>query len=449
MHCASLNAPYGSETETPLFKPVSSVLIVAALFIAFTLRQFTVSAPPVDPDHIFNTARAFERLERFIGDETPHSVDSDGGDAARERLLVEITALGFTPIVRDDFHCNEHPDWNGMRCARVRNVMFWVGAPGPDAVMIASHHDSVPAGPGASDDGAGVAASLEIASILKSRELARPVLVLITDGEEPGLIGASSFVDHDPFAKMIGAIVSMEARGVRGPVSMFETSTPNGRDIKILETSVRKPISNSLAADIYKAMPNGTDVTEFLPLGVDVGNYALTEGVGFYHTPNDTLAMLDQRSLFHMGANGLAATEIFLAQNSAEPETQKIYADIASLMVLSLPQSWGIPMILIGGLAALIIFYLKDKTAPIRSAAFPLAAMFLGVGLAVGLTALIAVIRPELQFAAATPMGVARHAKCKRSFRRRHCLSMAGAARRRKPPADGKLDLVCPFSAGP
>lgn len=382
---------------------LKQVAIVAVLFIAFTLRQFSVSAPPVDPDHIFNTAQAFERLERILGDEKPHPVDSDDGDIVRDRLLAEINALGFTPVVRDDFYCNENKDWNRMRCARVRNVMFWVGAPGPDAVMIASHYDSVPAGPGASDDGAGIAASLEIASILKSRELARPVLVLITDGEEAGLIGAASFVDEDPLAEMIGAVVSMEARGVRGPVSMFETSTPNGRDIQILLTSVKKPISSSLAADIYKAMPNGTDVTEYLPLGVDAGNYAFTEGAAFYHTPRDNLAMLDKRSLFHMGASALVATKTFLAQTSAEPETQWIYTDIASRVIISAPQSWGVPMIVIGGLAALIIFFLKDKTAPIRSASFPLVAIILGVGSAIGITALVALIRPEAQFASAHP----------------------------------------------
>lgn len=375
--------------------------VIVVLFLAFTMRQAMVGPPAIDPDHAFQTERAFERLERILGDETPHPVDTDANDAVRERLLTEIRMLGFEPIVRDDFYCNNAPF--GARCARVQNVMFWVGAPGSDAVMIASHYDSVPPGPGAADDGAGVAGSLEIASVLKSRDLARPVLVLITDGEEIGLVGAASFVEKDPFADMIGAVVSMEARGVRGPVAMFETSIPNGRDIKILDGDIKKPVTSSLAADVYAAMPNGTDVTMFLKLGVDVGNYAIGEGAHFYHTPRDNLAMLDKQALFHMGANALSAVEVFLAQDSSAPEEQWIYTDILGQVVLAAPQSWGMPLIAFGGIAALIVFVSKGGGAPVRSAAFPLLAIVLGVGLAIGSTMLIAAIRPEVHFAAAHP----------------------------------------------
>lgn len=374
---------------------------IVILFLAFTMRQMLVGPPDVDHGHVFQTERAFERLERILGDETPHPVDTDANDVVRERLLAEIRMLGFEPIVRDDFYCNNAPF--GARCARVQNVMFWVGDPGSDAIMIASHYDSVPPGPGAADDGAGVAGSLEIASILKGRDLSRPVLVLITDGEEIGLVGAASFVEKDPFADMIGAVVSMEARGVRGPVAMFETSIPNSRDIQILEANVKKPVTSSLAADVYAAMPNGTDVTMFLKLGVDVGNYAIGEGAHFYHTPRDNLVMLDKQALFHMGANALTAVEVFLAQDSSASEDQWIYTDILGQVILAAPQSWGIPLIVLGGIAALIVFVGKGGGAPIRSAAFPLLAIVLGVGLAVGSTMLIAAIRPELHFAAAHP----------------------------------------------
>lgn len=375
--------------------------VIIVLFLVFTMRQLFVGPPAIDPDHAFNVERAFDRLERILGDETPHPVDTDANDVVRKRLLNEIRMLGFEPVVRDDFYCNKAPF--GARCARVRNVMFWVGKPGPDAVMLASHYDSVPPGPGAADDGAGFAASLEIASVLKTRALAKPVLVLITDGEEIGLVGAASFVEKDPFAEMVGSVVSMEARGVRGPVAMFETSIPNGRDIEILEANVKKPVTSSLAADVYAAMPNGTDVTMFLKLGVDVGNYAIGEGAHFYHTPRDNLAMLDKQALFHMGANALSAVEAFLAQDSSAPEKQWIYTDILGMGVLAAPQSWGIPLIALGGIAAFIVFIGKGGGAPVRSAAFPFLALVLGVGLAVGGTMLIAAIRPELHFAAAHP----------------------------------------------
>jgi hypothetical protein len=379
--------------------------IVVLLLCIFTLRLYFVGPPAVDHQHTFQTDRAFERLTRILGDEAPHPVDSSSNDDVRERLLSEVRSLGFSPIVRDDFHCNEGR--GAMRCSRVRNVMFWVGDQGPNAVMVASHYDSVPAGPGAGDDGAGVAASLEIASILKGRELARPVLVLITDGEEIGLVGAASFVDKDPFAQLVGAVVSMEARGVSGPVAMFQTSKPNGRDISALKSDIKSAFTSSLAADVYEQMPNGTDVTEFLALDVDVGNFAIGGSPEFYHTPRDNLAMLDKRSFFHMGASVLNTVEAFLKQAGDEPEQQWIYTDILGLFVLALPQLLGLPLIIIGGIASLVAFAVKGAGVGLgstfRSLAFPWLATILGVGFAVAATLGVDAMRTEAHYAAAHP----------------------------------------------
>ncbi len=377
------------------------LIVILGLFFLFLFRLHLAAQPAVDPDHRFNTQAAFERLERILGDEAPHPVDSDANDLVQTRLIAEIEDLGFTPILRDDFHCGT---WKGSaRCARVQNVMFWIGEPGDNAVMIASHYDSVPAGPGASDDGAGVAASLEIASILKSQKLKRPVLVLITDGEEAGLIGATSFVEEDPLAKYVKAVVSMEARGVRGPAAMFETSVPNGRDVQVLDGDIRTAITNSLLSDLYQVMPNGTDMTQYLKLGADATNYAFALGAEFYHTPRDNLAMLDKSSLFHIGANALNSVEAYQGLPPTGAEKSYIYSDILGVGLLKLPQGLGLPLIILGGLSALFAV-LRDKTHNrIKALLIPVITIIVSVGLAVGLTMLIAAIRPEMHFAAAHP----------------------------------------------
>ncbi|MFT6407054.1 MAG: hypothetical protein ACJAQ6_000464 [Arenicella sp.] len=381
------------------------VATAVLLLCVFTLRLYFVSPPEVDQQHAFHTDRAFERLSRILGDEASHPVDSRSNDEVRERLLNEIRLLGFSPIVRDDFHCSEGR--HAMRCSRVRNVMFWLDEQGPNAVMVASHYDSVPAGPGAADDGAGVAASLEIAAILKARNLARPVLVLITDGEEIGLVGAASFVDKDPFAKLISAVVSMEARGVSGPVAMFQTSTPNGRDIAALKSDIKTAFTSSLASDVYEKMPNGTDVTEYLALDIDVGNFAIGGSPEFYHTARDNLAMLDKRSFFHMGASALNTVEGFLKQSGDESEQQWIYTDIFGLVVLALPQLFGLPLIVLGGLAVLVVFTVKGSGSGfwprLGSLVFPFLAIVLGVGFALAATLGVDAMRSEVHYAAAHP----------------------------------------------
>lgn len=375
--------------------------LIVGLFLAFSARLIIIEPPEIAVDHAFQTDRAFSRLVRILDDESPHAVDSSANDRVRERLLSEIRSLGFSPIVRDDFHCSEGR--KAMRCARVRNIMFWVNQPGPNAIMVASHYDSVPAGPGAGDDGAGVAASLEIAGLLKGRDLARPVLVLITDGEEIGLVGASSFVAKDPFAKLVSAVVSMEARGVSGPVAMFQTSTPNGRDVSALKSDIKNASSNSLASDVYQRMPNGTDVTEYLALDIDVGNFAIGGSPEFYHTSRDNLAMLDKRSFFHMGASALNTVEAYLEQSGDESEQQWIYTDVLGIAMLALPQLFSMPLIVLAGLSTLAVFFIKGGGSPVRALVMPFLAIVMGVGFALAITAGIDAVRSESHYAAAHP----------------------------------------------
>ena len=376
-------------------------LLVSVLFLVFNLRQTLVQPPQIDSTHAFNTERAFERLTRILGDESPHPVDSNANDTVRMRLLSEIEILGFEPIITDRFHCSSG-NW-ALLCARVQNVMFWVGEPGQNAIMLASHYDSVPTGPGAADDGSGVAASLEIAYKLKSRDLKRPLLVIITDGEEVGLIGASSFVENNPLAKLVSAVVSLEARGNSGPVALIETSQPNGRDLASLKTDIQKPIASSLAADVYAAMPNSTDVTQYLKLGLDASNFALGGDAEFYHTPQDNLARLNKRSLFHMGATALGSVESLLEKPGDEAEQQWMYIDLFGLTIIKLPQLLGLPVIALGGLLTIFVFIRNGKGGVLKAATFPPLAIVLGVGFAVGITMLFGELRPEIHFAAANP----------------------------------------------
>ena len=377
--------------------------LTALLIVVYLFRHILVAPPAVDPDHAFNTQRTFERLERILGDQRPHSVDTDANDEVIARLKSEISDLGFVPIVKDEFHC---VSWQrSARCARLQNIMFWVTEPGPNAVLVLSHHDSVPAGPGASDDGAGVAASLEIASLMAERDLNRPLLVLITDGEELGLMGANMFVEKNPLAKMVGAVVNMEARGVSGVTAFFQTSRPNGRDLEALNSSTRLPAASSLNSDIYELLPNDTDLTEFLGLPIDAANFAYSGDVAFYHTPGDTLENMDKRALFHLGASGLAAVEAFMSQTGEEAERQLLYVDIFGLRVISMSAYICLTIILLTGVVtAGHLWSLRAATPLLKTICLPPFALSIGLAFAIGATALVSFIRPETGYSSAYPI---------------------------------------------
>lgn len=63
-----------------------------------------------------------------------------------------------------------------------------------EAIVVVAHHDTVRGSPGADDNGAGVAALLELAARLEGRRFRHTVILAAPDFEEIGLIGSRSLV---------------------------------------------------------------------------------------------------------------------------------------------------------------------------------------------------------------------------------------------------------------
>src|SRR5882762_8393716 len=104
-------------------------------------------------------------LRDLVGNGIPHPIGSPAGARMRETIVKRLAALGYAPQLQSGFVCRD-----GV-CGDPVHIIATLGGStdGQDAVMLAAHYDSVPAGPGASDDGAAVAALLEIARILAAR----------------------------------------------------------------------------------------------------------------------------------------------------------------------------------------------------------------------------------------------------------------------------------------
>lgn len=380
--------------------PWRGIVVGLILLALWTLRPFGVDAPS-SVETPFATDRAIARLATILGDERAHPTDSDANDAVEARLLAEIRKAGFAPQVDERFHCNAIREGAAI-CARPRNIAFWVTPPGDNAVMIAAHYDSVPAGPGAADDGIGVAVALETAYQLKGKKLARPVLVVLTDAEEAGLVGAAAFAAHDPLARRVGAVVNMEARGTTGGANMFQTSSPNGRDTAAIGRPL--PSANSLATDFYELLPNDTDLTMLLPLKIDAGNYSIIGGGKRYHTPLDNLAHLDRDSVRHMGATALSAVERFAAETPGGAEGRRVYTDVGRQLLLELPQIAAAVIVGLGLVAAAFLYWSGGAARRVRSAFTPLVVIVAGTGLAIGAAMLVAALRPEAAFGTAYPV---------------------------------------------
>lgn len=335
------------------------LLLVALLLFAALAAKGLLIQPRVAPS-AFDAPRAVERLGRILGDQRPHPVDTPANDAVRDRLVEELRALGFDPQIQGATDCSGFPKSRTVSCSHVRNVIATLpGDPSRKALLLNAHYDSTPTGPGAADDGLGVAVLLEVAANLQGGQLQRPVILLFNEGEEYGLNGAAAFA-ASPYADRVGPLINIEARGVSGPAIMFETSQPNGAALADYAASSSRPYANSLSADFAGLIPNSTDLVKFKPRGWQTLSFAITGNETRYHSPGDDLAHLDRASVAQMGSEVLAAARRMSGPPPAA-SGKVIYTDVAGRFLLKLPLALGAA--LLGGLLVTALVLVHRRRA--------------------------------------------------------------------------------------
>ena len=371
------------------------LIAATALLLAFGLKGALIT-PPSPPATVaagaFDTERAVGRLTRILGDERPHPVDSAANDAVRERLMAELRAIGLEPQVREAMDCNITPKSRGVGCAMTRNVVASIGPTSGKRLLLNAHYDSTPTGPGASDDGLGVASLIEVAANLRTKPPSRPVTFLFNEGEEFGLNGARAFVAHDPLAREVDSLINIDTRGVSGPALMFETNLPNGAALADYARAANRPYANSVSTDFANLIPNTTDVTVFKERGWTTLSYSIIGNETRYHSPGDTVAALDRASLYHVGSEILSATRVVASNTRSASGRRMVFTDIAGRWFVALPLVVAarlLGVILIG--TALVAYREKALGPPLGR----LAMVAVGAMLATAvLVALIGLVQP-------------------------------------------------------
>lgn len=381
-----------------------ALLIFALLLAGFALKGVLLQPPAAASSGEFNTQRAIGRLQRILGDQRPHPVDSQADDAVRNRLIAELRAIGLQPQVHEAMDCSAMPGTRFVSCSHVRNVVAAIPSlrAGPH-VLLNAHYDSTPTGPGAGDDGLGVAVLLEIGAILRSEPPPRPITLLFNEGEEYGLNGAHAFVRTDPLAREVNSLINIDNRGVTGPALMHETSEPDAAAISIYASATRRPYATSISSDFARLIPNYTDVTVFKPAGWTLLDYGIIGNETRYHSPGDTIAALDPDSVGHMGSEALAATRAMAAK--AHPadvaDGRTVFTDLAGRVLLRLPLA-----VAIIGLALLltVALVLAWRRAALGKPLLLAAGMAVGGSLAAGLVSFVATLLRAGDFWRAYPL---------------------------------------------
>jgi hypothetical protein len=305
-----------------------------------------LDAPPTE----FSAARADATLANLLGPEVPHPVSTAANQAVRDRVRAAFAALGIKTSLYRANGCRGSAKYGFFGCGTVEDILAEVAPGEGKAIVLLAHYDSVPAGPGASDDESGVATVLETVRALKARGLGtkHPILALITDGEEAGLLGANAFVDNPAFRSRVGVVVNVEARGNNGPSLLFQTSPGDGPLIDLYDRSVPAYATSSLFAVIYKALPNDTDLTEFLNVGITGYNFAFVGNLAHYHTALDRRANLDRSTLQMHGDNMSGVVSSLEQADFATLKGQDdIYLSLLGRFIPRLPASWALPLSLV------------------------------------------------------------------------------------------------------
>ncbi len=312
----------------------------------------------------FSAVRASNTLARILGPERPHPAGTEENARVRARIVKEFAALGIEAKPYRAMGCNYGQRYGAIECATVTDLIAEVKKGEGKAIVLLAHYDSVPAGPGAADDGSGVVSVLETVRALKARGYPgrHPILAVITDGEEYGLLGAASFL-HDPKLKArAGAVENVEARGNRGPSLLFQTSDGNAPLIDLYAKNARRYFTSSLFVEIYKLLPNDTDLTLFIRDGVPSFNFAFSENVAHYHTPLDTRANLSRATLQHQGENmldmvsGLGQTDFAALKGG-----NAVYLSILGTVLPRMPQWSALPLALLLFVALAFASYMASE----------------------------------------------------------------------------------------
>lgn len=362
--------------------PLTVVLLLLVAWLSSSWRGIPRPVPADAPDSLFSAERAWVHLERIA--RAPHPPGSPEHARVRDHLLATLTGYGLDPQVQTTTQVIGRG--SVARAVTVRNVLARIpgSEPGNGAVLITAHYDGREIALAAGDDGAGVVTLLEAIRALRTGpQLRHDVIVLLTDAEELGLVGARAFVDQHPWMEDVRLVLSFEMRGGGGPSLMFETGAQNGWVVQQFAEAAPSPHANSLSVEIYRRLPNDTDFTPFREAGRQGLNFAAIGRAHVYHQAYDTPANLSRATVQNHGVQALALLRHFGdADLDAVTAPDRAYFSIPYLGVFTYPGwvSWVLSGVLVLGWIGLIV---RGRAAGLRVSGM-VVGLLLGAGLVAG-----------------------------------------------------------------
>jgi hypothetical protein len=169
------------------------------------------------------------------------------------------------------------------------------GSDSTNIFIICGHYDCVRAGPGADDDGSGVAAVLAAAKIMSKYKFSHTVRFVAFSGEEQGLIGSYHYAEdaynnNEPIvavlnADMIGFAPS-GSDGIKGKIYENDAS----EWIVTFTKDINQVYADYIGIELFsQGYTWGSDHNSFWDNGYNAIFYAEFNFNDYYHSANDTI----------------------------------------------------------------------------------------------------------------------------------------------------------------
>jgi Peptidase family M28 len=381
-----------------MLQPVSRIRLLAsslprsAVLLSLVCAALVSACARPTP---FSEQNARAHINQLAGTIGSRPVASDQNRRAREYLIDQLRFFGYTVRVQEtDAERREL----GLT-AHVQNIIAIVPGARPEALGLVAHYDSRATSPGAGDDGLGVAVALECARLLAARRDRRhSLMVLLTDAEEDGLMGAAAIVRDPEVRSRLRAYINLDAIGTDGPAPLFETGPGNAWIVQTWARAAQAPRGGSYQLEVYRRLPSDTDFSVLKGLEVPGLNFAAVGNGYVYHTPRDTPDRVTSRAILDMGASALETAEALDATDlSARSPAQAVYFDLSGIRAIVLGSTAGRALSVLAIVLATVALVRTSRVAllaggvagVVRTYAWAAVGVLLTGGALVGMTALL------------------------------------------------------------
>jgi len=274
-------------------------------------------------------------------------------------LVRELRSIGLDPRV-DEQTVTMAPDPpNSVWTGTVRTIIARIEGTGPDAdqaVLLAAHHDSVPAAAGAGDNGAGVVSVLAAMRRLAAGPPPRhDVIAAFVDGEEHEMLGSLALVESAAWLEDVQVAVNTEGVGNAGRVTPALTTPDNGWALRTYLEAAASPVVYSAFGSPLNATGQGADLgryQEVVPAGLEL---VVVGGLPAYHAGTDTAAAMHEGTVAeHLTTVVALAEQLSEADLGSVEQPDLVAFTVVRGVTVAYPSTWSLPLALLAAAGVVV-----------------------------------------------------------------------------------------------